>query len=105
ELGRFNIEINVPPRQLAGRGLTSFEDSVRAALNHAQERAAEAGVGLAMIGILPTLRPEHATRANLSENPRYSLLDEEIFAARGEDLEIDVEGAERLRLISDSIMP
>lgn len=105
ELGRFNIEINVPPRQLAGRGLSSFEDSVRAALNHAQKRAAEAGVGLAMVGILPTLAPEHATRDNLSENPRYSLLEEEIFAARGEDMEIDIDGAERLRMVSDTIMP
>lgn len=105
ELGRFNIEINVAPRQLAGRGLASFEDSVRAALNHAEEKATEAGVGLAMVGILPTLRPEHSTRANLSENPRYSLLEDEIFAARGEDIEIDIAGVERLRMLSDTIMP
>src|SRR5690349_2176155 len=34
ELGKFNIEINVAPRALSDNGLSSFEDSVRSALNH-----------------------------------------------------------------------
>ena len=55
ELGRFNIEINVAPRRLAGGGFTSFEESVRKSLNDADPRAYEAGSKLVMIGILPTL--------------------------------------------------
>ena len=39
ELGRFNIEINVAPRQLADAGFASFEESVRRALNAADEQA------------------------------------------------------------------
>jgi hypothetical protein len=58
-----------------------------------------------MVGILPTLRPEHVTSAAVSENPRYSLLNSQIFAARGEDLEIIIDGVERLQMISDTIMP
>jgi hypothetical protein len=58
-----------------------------------------------MIGILPTLMPEHVTLESVSENPRYSLLDQQIFAARGEDLEIVIDGTERLQMISDTIMP
>ena len=88
ELGRFNIEINVAPRRLAEAGFTSFEQSVRKALNDADPRAQAIGTRLVMIGILPTLMPEHVTLASVSENPRYSLLDQQIFAARGEDLEI-----------------
>ena len=105
ELGRFNVEINVPPRQLGHGGLTSFETSVRNALNTANDRAQTVGTQLAMVGILPTLRPEHVTLAQVSENPRYSLLDQQIFAARGEDLEIVIDGVERLRMVSDTIMP
>ena len=60
---------------------------------------------LVMIGILPTLMPEHVTLDSVSENPRYSLLDQQIFAARGEDLEIVIDGVERLQMISDTIMP
>ena len=105
ELGRFNIEVNVAPRRLAGGGFSSFEQSVRKSLNDADTRAQEVGSKLVMIGILPTLRAEHVTLDSVSENPRYSLLDQQIFAARGEDLEIVIEGVERLQMVSDTIMP
>ena len=39
ELGQFNIEINVAPRQLGDRGLTAFEEQVRASLNAAEGKA------------------------------------------------------------------
>ena len=105
ELGRFNIEINVAPRRLADGGFTSFEQSVRQALNDADPRAEAIGAQLVMIGILPTLMPDHVTLDSVSENPRYSLLDQQIFAARGEDLEIVIDGVERLQMVSDTIMP
>ena len=105
ELGRFNIEINVLPRRLADGGFASFEESVRRALNAADDKAEAIGAHLAMVGILPTLMPEHVTLDSVSENPRYSLLDQQIFAARGEDLEIVIDGVERLQMISDTIMP
>jgi gamma-glutamyl:cysteine ligase YbdK (ATP-grasp superfamily) len=105
ELGRFNIEINVAPRRLAEAGFTSFEQSVRKSLNDADPRAQAIGTRLVMIGILPTLMPDHVTLESVSENPRYSLLDQQIFAARGEDLEIVIDGVERLQMISDTIMP
>ena len=105
ELGRFNIEINVAPRRLAESGFESFEDSVRQALNDADPRARAVGTQTVMIGILPTLRPEHVKADSVSENPRYSLLDQQIFASRGEDLEIIIDGVERLSMVSDTIMP
>ena len=41
----------------------------------------------------------------LSANPRYKLLNEQIFAARGEDLEINIAGVERLAIMADTIAP
>jgi hypothetical protein len=105
ELGQFNIEINVPPRSLAGDGLPSFEDQVRASLNAAEEHATSVDTHLAMIGILPTLRQELLTPSVLSANPRYALLNEQIFAARGEDMLIHIDGIERLYTQCDSIAP
>ena len=105
ELGRFNIEINVAPRRLASGGFSSFEQSVRQSLNEADPRAKAVGCRLVIIGILPTLMPHHVTLDSVSENPRYSLLDQQIFAARGEDLEIVIDGVERLQMVSDTIMP
>ena len=105
ELGRFNIEINVDPRRLADFGFSDFEQSVRKSLNEADPRAKAIGAQLVMIGILPTLMPHHVTLDSVSENPRYSMLDQQIFAARGEDLEIIIDGVERLAMVSNTIMP
>jgi hypothetical protein len=105
ELGQFNIEINVPPQRLSARGLTAFEDRVRASLNSAEERAAGIGTHLVMIGILPTLEQPHLTSESLSANPRYALLNDQIFAARGEDLVIAIDGVERLHTRCDTIAP
>jgi hypothetical protein len=105
ELGQFNIEINVPPRRLAERGLTGFEEAVRASLNSAEQRANAIDTHLVMIGILPTLTEAHLTYDSLSANPRYALLNDQIFAARGEDMLIEIDGAERLEIKCDSIAP
>ncbi|MBM9460555.1 glutamate--cysteine ligase [Nocardioides sp. zg-536] len=105
ELGRFNIELNLAPGPLAGGGLASYETQLRESLNAAENKAAALGAHQVMIGILPTLRAEHLRKEVISENPRYALLSEQILRARGEDITIDVQGAERLRTTVDTIMP
>jgi gamma-glutamyl:cysteine ligase YbdK (ATP-grasp superfamily) len=105
ELGQFNIEINVPPAKLREGGLGTFEDNLRRSLNHAEEKSAEVGAHLVMIGILPTLGEGHMDVEHLSGNPRYRLLSEQILNARGEDIAIDITGRERLRTTADSIVP
>ncbi|MFF3935195.1 glutamate-cysteine ligase family protein [Streptomyces phaeofaciens] len=105
ELGRFNLEINVPPRRLTEGGPDAWESAIRDALNHADERARSVGAHLIMIGILPTLRQEHVDESALSENARYRLLNDQVFAARGEDLRLDIDGVDRLRTYADTITP
>ncbi|MGW5047494.1 glutamate--cysteine ligase [Streptomyces griseoluteus] len=105
ELGRFNLEINVPPRRLTAGGPDAWEGEIRAALNHAEDRARTVGARLVMVGILPTLRQADIGMAALSENPRYRLLNDQVFAARGEDLRIEVDGVDRLRSYADTITP
>jgi gamma-glutamyl:cysteine ligase YbdK (ATP-grasp superfamily) len=105
ELGRFNLEINIPPRQLTAGGPGAWEQEVRDALNHAEERASAIGAHLIMVGILPTLRQSDVTGEALADNPRYHLLNEQIFQARGEDLSIAIDGVERLRTYADTITP
>ncbi len=105
ELGQFNLEINVPPRRLSGGGMAAFEQSVRDSLNAAEAKARQRGAHMVQVGILPTLQTSHMTSDTLSANPRYRLLNDQIFAARGEDLEISIRGVDRLRVTTDSIMP
>ncbi|CCB72846.1 MULTISPECIES: glutamate--cysteine ligase family protein [Streptomycetaceae] len=105
ELGRFNLEVDIPPRTLTAGGPGDWEREVRAALNHAEARAAALGVHLIMVGILPTLRQQDVGITALSENPRYHLLNQQVFAARGEDLRIAIDGPDRLRTWAESITP
>jgi hypothetical protein len=105
ELGQFNLEINVPPKQLRDRGFAEFEDDVRSSLNNAETKASGLDAHMVMIGILPTLATGHMSPESLSANPRYRILSDQILAARGEDIIIDISGPERLRTTSDSIVP
>jgi gamma-glutamyl:cysteine ligase YbdK (ATP-grasp superfamily) len=105
EVGQFNLEINVPPRRLAGDALGELEDEVRGDLNGGDAKAREAGSRLVMIGILPTLRAADVHEGTMSANARYRVLNEQIFAARGEDMRISIDGAERLLAHADSITP
>ncbi|GAB2759084.1 glutamate-cysteine ligase family protein [Nocardioides salsibiostraticola] len=105
ELGQFNIEINVPPAKLRDGGLRTFEDHLRKGLNDAEEKSAAVGAHLVMIGILPTLAEGHMGLDAISGNPRYRLLSEQILNARGEDISISIDGAEKLRTSADSIVP
>lgn len=113
ELGQFNIEINVSPRPFFADDTISLEQALRTSLNRAEERAAQTHNHLVMVGTLPTLQTEHFAHQWISANPRYDLLNQQIFAARGEDIEIDIAGvplgdhsnSERLHTSTDSILP
>ena len=105
ELGQFNIEINVPPRLLTGTNANDLERDLRTSLNDAENHAKSVGAHIIMIGILPTLHPEHLTHDALSANPRYALINEQIFEARGEDMHINIDGVERLATSADTIAP
>ena len=95
ELGKFNLEVNLPPRPLADDALGGLERDLAGTVAHADAQARAAGVRMAMIGILPTLRERDTTDAAMSPNPRYRLLNEQMCAARGEEIEIAIEGPDR----------
>jgi gamma-glutamyl:cysteine ligase YbdK (ATP-grasp superfamily) len=105
EVGQFNLEINVPPRTLDGDALATLETELRADLNNADTRARTVGSRLVMVGILPTLAEHDVDEGSMSANERYKVLNEQIFAARGEDMRIEIDGAEQLLTHSDSITP
>lgn len=106
ELGAYNIEFNVPPRPLPGHTVLDLETEVRTSLNEAQIRAGSDGTRIVMIGILPTLMPEHLSRDGwMSESTRYAALNDSIFSARGEDIPIRISGPEPLSWEAATIAP
>ncbi len=105
ELGAYNIEFNVPPRPLPGHTGLDLEAEVRASLNDAETKASSGGAHIVMVGILPTLMPEHLIDGWMSESRRYTALNKSIFTARGEDIPINISGPEPLNWQAASIAP
>ncbi len=105
ELGRYNIELNVAPRPLPGMSVVHLETHLRRALDRAEERANESDSHIVMIGILPTLMAGDLTGEWMSTNARYAAIDEAVLATRRENIELDIDGVERLQMVSDSIAP
>ncbi|MFE6889461.1 glutamate--cysteine ligase [Streptomyces sp. NPDC057694] len=105
ELAMFNLEVNIAPHRLGGRVLDQLAEELRTGLGYAHRKANEVAAGIVMIGILPTLSAEDLVSANLSDVDRYTLLNEQIVAARGEEFSLDIDGVERLTCTSASIAP
>jgi Glutamate-cysteine ligase family 2(GCS2) len=112
ELSQHNLEINVPPRPLAGNEAVDLEHELRQTFDNADTKAKDAGAAIVLIGVLPTLRHEHFDPRWLTSNRRYTVLNDEIFAARGEEMALHMEGSpmpggesERLRSYAESILP
>jgi hypothetical protein len=106
ELGAYNIEMNVPPRSLKEDATLDLEDDLRVSLNAADDKARRRGAEIVMVGILPTLMSEHLARPDwMSPSARYTALNDMVFAARGEDVHLDIHGAERLSLYASTLAP
>ncbi len=105
ELGQFNLELNARPRLIEGDGFADYEEDLQASLGRAEHRAVKADSTIILIGTLPTLTSRHLVLDNISTNERYRVLNEQIVAARGEDIELDIRGVERLQTYTDSIAP
>ncbi|WP_329123074.1 glutamate-cysteine ligase family protein [Streptomyces sp. NBC_01353] len=105
ELGMFNLEVNIAPHRLGGRVFDRLAEELRTGLGYADRKAREVDAGVIMIGILPTLSQHDLVFENLSAVDRYTLLNDQIVAARGEDFRLDIQGVERLTCTSTSIVP
>ncbi|MFJ5265450.1 glutamate--cysteine ligase [Streptomyces sp. NPDC088387] len=105
ELAMFNLEVNIAPHRLAGQVFDRLAEEVRTSLAYADRKSREVDAGIVMIGILPTLDRDDLVSSNLSEVDRYTLLNDQIVAARGEDFTLDIEGVEHLVCTSRSIAP
>ena len=96
ELGRWNLELNLPPRPLPGDQWRHFEQQLLDELAMVRAKASDHGTQLAVIGILPTLRVHHLVEDSISPDRRYRLLNEQVLTGRGEPIRLDITGGDQL---------
>jgi hypothetical protein len=92
EIGRFTIELNVPPQPVSGLGLGRLESELALRWQRCGQVAAEMGLQVLAIGILPTVTDADLTLANLSDRARYRALNQQMRRqrhGRANRLEID----------------
>lgn len=95
ELGRFNVELNVPPQPAAGDGLARLHDDLQALWTRCTEAAAGLGLQVVSIGILPTVCDADLTLANVSDRARYRALNTQVLRQRhGRAIRLDIVGAD-----------
>lgn len=104
EIGKFNLEANLSPRMLAGRGLLEMEREINELVELTRSVAAEAGAEIVMAGILPTFRHSDLTLENLMPSPRYHALNQAMHQLRGGAFNVHIKGLDELQMTHDNIM-
>jgi hypothetical protein len=82
ELGRFNIELNVAPQPVCGDGLRRLAAGLQTAWTRCREVAAQMGLQVVSIGILPTVTDAELSTANLSDGMRFRALNQQVLRQR-----------------------
>jgi hypothetical protein len=92
ELGRWNLELNLPPRPLPGHEWRHLEQQLLDELAVVRTKARDFDAELALIGILPTLQKQHLSFDAISTDRRYAVLNEQLLDSRGEPVRLDIVG-------------
>ena len=105
EIGKFNIEANLPPRFFCGGCLRSLETDLEDVVQRASVTAQAHGAEVLLTGILPSVRSSDLTLDNLTDKPRYRELNRTVMNLRGGEYQLLVKGIDELQLTHDNVMP
>lgn len=96
ELARYNLELNLDPRELKDNCLSEMEQTLAGFLGRADEAAHPLGASVILTGILPTVRESDVTLENMTPAPRYRALNDALREARGSDFRFYIRGVDEL---------
>ena len=103
ELAKFNLEINLDPREFSGRAFRDMEDEMASKLSKIEGVVNQLGATIVLTGILPTLRKYDLDMSNLTPKQRYFALMEAINQQLvGSTYELNMVGIDELLIKHDS---
>jgi CBS domain-containing protein/gamma-glutamylcysteine synthetase len=104
ELGLFQLEANCDPQVFKGDGLTKMQHQLDTLVDAARKAAGELGMGVVLMGILPTMRKSDLGLDGMVPSPRYQALNKVVTAMRGGKFEFSIKGLDELIIEHDSVM-
>ncbi len=104
ELARFNLEANLDPLVFGGDCLSRMEAQLQELLGKASQAAEACGGGIALCGILPTLRKSDLGLDNMAPVSRYFALNRAMNKLRGGAFDFQIKGVDELIVKHDSVM-
>ncbi len=103
ELAKFNLEINLEPREFSGSSFRMMEDEMASKLSKIEGVVNQLGATIVLTGILPTLRKYDLEMSNLTPKQRYFALMEAINQQLiGNTYELNMVGIDELLIKHDS---
>ncbi len=103
ELAKFNLEINLDPREFKGKCFSKLEKETWTKLQKIQKKVKKMGTSVALTGILPTLVKTDLDLKNLTPKKRYFALMESINQQLiGSAYELRISGIDELLIKHDS---
>jgi gamma-glutamyl:cysteine ligase YbdK (ATP-grasp superfamily) len=103
ELNRYNLEFNLPPFALSRQPFAATEQAIVDSLDRLSKVAARRGGRIVPIGILPTLRKSDFGHHCVTDRRRYHALVRQLIERRGDHFNIDINGAEPLKMAMGDI--
>lgn len=105
ELSLFNIELNVQPQTLGDLGISKLYANLHSNWRACLQQAQRQNLDLMAIGTHPALLDSQLTLSNMSQSPRYKVLNERILALRERSpIKLDVRGREHLCSVHNDVM-
>ncbi len=90
ELGQFQLEANCDPQLMSDDGLSKMHAQLDDLVDRARRAAGEIGMGVVLMGILPTMRKSDLGLDNMVPSARYMQLNKIITAMRGGKFEFSI---------------
>ena len=84
ELARFNVELNGPPRWLEDNPFHGLADDLGGLWQRCNRVGESMGLYPVMVGILPSVRPDHLGLPQMTDAARYRALNEQVLALRNQ---------------------
>ena len=104
ELGQFQLEANCDAQVLSGDGLSKMHAQLDDLVDRARKAAQELGMGVVLMGILPTMRKSDLGLDNMVPSARYKEINKVITAMRGGKFQFSIKGLDELIIDHDSVM-